>query len=683
MSDASRRDFLKLTVVAGAAAGQAACSELVPQERIRPRPGPEERIKTACGACSAGCGLTVRKVGENAVQLEGLPGHPLNGGGLCPRGVAEIQNLYHPERLRGPMRAAGQRGSGRFQPIDWDTALGTVAEKAKGGGVLLGLGDVSAVERILLARIASASGWKLVQAATPLGQPPLEALRGALGSDEYSFDVAHSDCVLALGHDFLQASPSLAEAQRAALAVRTARPVRGRMIYAGPRLSVTAMYADRWIPVAPGGLAHLALSVAHAILADQARAALERFEAVSARATDFLAFRELVTQPALSPSKVGPELGIPERVILELASELLAWPRPLVMVDRADHDLQLAGMALNVLLGAVDREGGVVSRAPLNLPAELRAPQVETSDLPKSDQAQAVLLYGANPLYLWPSGEWSAALERAAFVASFGPFADESAAEAEILLPTSTALESRQLSLGHAMDGAALLTAGPAAVEKLYDTLEGPEALIRLAQKLGVELPWKDAGEYLSAFADAVGASELLEEGGFKVLATSRVHPAEAETPPTGAPVRLGAEELRGVKAAGGEGLSLEIYVPSAFNGGLGAHLPYLHGIAGTEGREAFRTLVVLHPKAAAEAEVKEAAPVYVQSPRGRIAGIARLSDAIRPDAVAIALGLGRRALGHWAEGHGANPLTLLSEDSRGYGGVGWRCCRVKVGRLA
>src|SRR5262245_6590859 len=47
----------------------------------------------------------------------------------CARGVGQIERVYHPERLRFPMRRVGERGSGQFARISWEQALDLVARE--------------------------------------------------------------------------------------------------------------------------------------------------------------------------------------------------------------------------------------------------------------------------------------------------------------------------------------------------------------------------------------------------------------------------------------------------------------------------------------------------------------------------------------------------------------------------
>src|SRR3990170_3730643 len=47
----------------------------------------------------------------------------------CMRGRAYRQRVYAPDRLRYPMRRAGERGEGRFERITWGEALDAVASE--------------------------------------------------------------------------------------------------------------------------------------------------------------------------------------------------------------------------------------------------------------------------------------------------------------------------------------------------------------------------------------------------------------------------------------------------------------------------------------------------------------------------------------------------------------------------
>jgi anaerobic selenocysteine-containing dehydrogenase len=76
-----------------------------------------------------GCGLLVHVEDGKIVKVEGDPDSPLNKGTLCAKGIAQVERLNHPERLRHPMKRAGARGEGKWERIPWEQALSTIAQK--------------------------------------------------------------------------------------------------------------------------------------------------------------------------------------------------------------------------------------------------------------------------------------------------------------------------------------------------------------------------------------------------------------------------------------------------------------------------------------------------------------------------------------------------------------------------
>ncbi|MBX3499366.1 MAG: molybdopterin-dependent oxidoreductase [Alphaproteobacteria bacterium] len=94
------------------------------------RPG-ETVVTSTCGHnCGGRCVVNAHVVDDRIVKISTDPARwrpelpPLHA---CARGVGQIERVYHPERLRHPMRRVGPRGSGRFERIAWDEALDTVA----------------------------------------------------------------------------------------------------------------------------------------------------------------------------------------------------------------------------------------------------------------------------------------------------------------------------------------------------------------------------------------------------------------------------------------------------------------------------------------------------------------------------------------------------------------------------
>jgi anaerobic selenocysteine-containing dehydrogenase len=86
-------------------------------------------VKTACRACIANCGVIAHVREGRVVKLEGNPEDPMSKGRMCAKGLAGIQALYNPNRIKYPMKRIGPRGSGQWERISWDEALDIIARK--------------------------------------------------------------------------------------------------------------------------------------------------------------------------------------------------------------------------------------------------------------------------------------------------------------------------------------------------------------------------------------------------------------------------------------------------------------------------------------------------------------------------------------------------------------------------
>ena len=80
--------------------------------------------KTTCYMCACRCGIDVHIRDGKVRYIEGNRDHPVNKGVICGKGSAGIMQHCSPARLRAPMKRTGPRGSGEFEEISWDEALG-------------------------------------------------------------------------------------------------------------------------------------------------------------------------------------------------------------------------------------------------------------------------------------------------------------------------------------------------------------------------------------------------------------------------------------------------------------------------------------------------------------------------------------------------------------------------------
>ena len=97
-------------------------------------PGEDSGIEirpSVCDICTPGmhCGLDVYVKDGKVIKVEGAKNHPFNKGKLCTKGQGNRQYLYRDDRILTPLKRVGERGEGKFEPISWEEAIKTVAEK--------------------------------------------------------------------------------------------------------------------------------------------------------------------------------------------------------------------------------------------------------------------------------------------------------------------------------------------------------------------------------------------------------------------------------------------------------------------------------------------------------------------------------------------------------------------------
>ena len=224
---------------------------------------------TACILCECNCGIEVKLEGRRLAKFRGDKAHPASRGYVCekPARLDYYQNGGH--RLLMPQR---RRPDGRFEEIDWDTAIREVAQRLAGvrdehGGASIfyygggGQGNhlpgayASATRRALGSRFKSSA---LAQEKT--GEFLVSARM--LGNQTRG-DFEHCQVGMFLGKNPWQ-SHSIARA-RVTLKELSRDPKR-TMIVVDPRRTKTAELADIHLQVRPGCDAWLMAALIKVIL---------------------------------------------------------------------------------------------------------------------------------------------------------------------------------------------------------------------------------------------------------------------------------------------------------------------------------------------------------------------------------------------------------------------------------
>ncbi|MHB8767250.1 MAG: molybdopterin-dependent oxidoreductase [Deferrisomatales bacterium] len=610
---------------------------------------------TVCRVCPAHCGLLAFRDGDRVVQVQGSPGAPNNQGGLCSRAFAGLERLYDAERQLRPLRRAGPRGSGRWEPVSWDEALAQIgARLGTGGGSALHLGQ----EELLAQELRDVLGWTHLLVDRPFAGRPGSG-EAWYGSPVAGFDLARSRTVLLFGVRALDGRFSAPLARDLARAHREGAALHLFDSYAG----ATGSLAE-WHPVVPGTEATVAWGLARLLLR---RGAFDA-EALAAGVSDTVeALFEAVG--AYTPEAVEGATGVPAARLVGLARRF-AEARPAVALAPHGSPAAPAAALLNHLAGAVNTRGGVsTARGPYFVQglAPTAAPEAFLAEL-AAGRARTDLYWtvDSNPAYDAPQADQVARAladpERVGLLVAMDTHLTETAQLADLFLPLATHFESWGLVEGCLPDGRPYLflqqpvtrPAGEADKLKraeldhlsLFEAHPRPlgdargvsDLLAHLAHGRNPEaMPYPDTRAYLSELLRkswGPGSLDGLRGRGIWV----------GEDPK--APNPLAPVALAGAVPA----------VPGAPDGGLRlvglepANLP--RGFANTRwGREIqHRCEALLNPATARALGVRAGDRVVLRTAAGEAVVRVRLLQGIHPRAVGLPDGFGHRAGGSVAQ---------------------------------
>ena len=663
-----RRGFLKTASAGGAGAALAGCGADTVERLIPYVTAPEEITPgvatwyaTVCGECPSACGVRVRTREGRAVMIEGNPDHPVSRGGLCSRGVSALQGLYDPDRVASPLRAAGDG----FEPVSWDEAMDMVAQRLGGQGRALFLtGRKGPAEAELLNRFVEAvGGLRLI--LDPLDDVALRAAADvAFGVKALPrYDIAAARHLVSFGADFLETwvSPSGFSADFATLH-GVDHGEKGRFVFVGPRLSLTGLNADEWIPAKAGSEADVALALAG--------------ELVRSHRADAGPYSGLVEGRTLAGAAQA--AGVPEDRLAELAElfaegDVLALGPGLAGHHGAATAANLAVLVLNAAAGNLGRT--------LHVPS---APDSEAAS-PRRDVARAVeqmgaggfdvaVVAGANPVYaLPPTTGFEAAFDGAPFKIAFASALDETAAKADLVLPDAHALESWGDS--EPAVGAYAVRQPVMQPVPLFDSRAMADVLIDAGRRLGHDLGAESARDFVRQAAEArlddLGVEGADRETRWRRLLRKGATPASEEAGAAGSGTGDGAALRPPAMAVDFEAPSLEgpgdlallVHPSPRFGDGTHANRPWLQELPDPVSKIMWHSWLEMHPATAERLGIRrEGEVVRVASAHDALELPVWFHPGIREDAVAIPMGGGHDNYGRFANGHGVNPQRLLPD---------------------
>jgi molybdopterin-containing oxidoreductase family molybdopterin binding subunit len=282
-SGLSRRTFLKGTAAAGVSTAVLASSsgsivqalaEGVEQRSLAAE-AEEQIFNGVCRPnCWESCRLHAHVRNGRVVKVSMAPMADPRYNRICLRGMTHIQRMYHPDRLKYPMKRAGERGEDKWEQISWDEAISMIVDRFT--GIREEYGD-SALAFLPISGNYGAvhgSGGIAVKMQNALGATAIDPcvdLAFPVGIDRviggYPFMHSNEPADMANSRTIIVWGSNIAESQiHNWHFVADALEKGAKLVVIDPMFTSTAAKADIFVPIRPASDVALALSMMQVII---------------------------------------------------------------------------------------------------------------------------------------------------------------------------------------------------------------------------------------------------------------------------------------------------------------------------------------------------------------------------------------------------------------------------------
>ena len=646
-----RREFLKVLGVGTAATTMLGCaSEKV--EKLIPYlvspdqtvPGVSTYYATTCRECSAACGVIGETRDGRTIKLEGNPDHPVNRGALCARGQAALQGLYNPDRYRGPM----VRRNGQLQSVSWEDALQLFAQKlgetrSRGGAgtaVFINQHESGSFPGFLDTWLAGFGMPAHLSYDAGADHAVIAANRLSYGVAWPKLDFRAARLVVSIGADFLDSWGAMVPQQLDFADARADHDKAPRLIYVGPRRSLTGLNADQWIDCRPGS----EIAVVRMLQGQMPIEAVSQATGVSASVLDAFGREFAATTPSMVIAGGGGADGL---------------------------EVALAANALNQSRGnvgvTIKPNEGYLGFDRMASPAEVRA----LAERMNSGGVSLLMVRGANPAFTLPkSVGFAAAMAKVPFKVSFSSYPDETSELADLILPDHHSLEQ----WGDAEPVRGTISLQQPTMDPVFDTRATSDVLIAVAKRDPGSAARYQMADYrswlISRFpGGATGLAAALPRG---VASGSLGEPTTARTVPAvsaAAPIEQSSGNMY-----------LVVYQHPFLGDGRGANKPWLQEIPDPVTKICWQTVAEMNPATAEKMGFANGDLVTVQTSAGSLTLPVLRYPGTQRETVAIATGRGQAHAGRYAKA-GSNPLEILPLAEDRAGGVAFVSTKANVSK--
>ncbi len=665
-----RRDFLKVLGWGGAAVALSGCgntsvedgketvvSYSEPADYVIPSIG--VYYNSTCAQCDAGCSINGRVREGRVLKLEGNPNSTVNRGKMCGLGQAGVQHHYNPDRVREPLLRTGNQG----QTISWEDAYKLIAEKTQGvsGDQIAFLsGGVSGHLKVLLGNYLDSLSCKnhfVYEAIAP--GVARAANKKSYGVAMPRFSINKAKVVLSFGADFLGSWVSPVHfSQQYAQFRKGVDGQRGVLVQVEPKMTLTGANADRWVAIRPGTEGVLALGIINAL----------------GTATGDIA----AAVKAYDRDRVSEETGVPAGQIDKIAAMLKLHSPSLVLAGSAaegyEHGSQNAA-AINLLNHVLGNVGKTVEMTE-DMPFPQMSPETgNTAALTSLNNGLAASKYkvlfnfAANPVFTASGAmNFKENMAKADFKVAFAHYLDETALQADLVLPLDSPLEDWGTQVPEYLATCAQINIQQPLMEKLHANTRGMGDILlsMLKQRQPDDYNgYEDYYGYLRSAVlsvkDALGGASVDDETFWNRTLSGGIIKFEGSVNKLSANASAAGLKLPSHSEAGGDyPLRLIPGVTASMRDGRHANQPWLQESPDPLTTIVWDSWVEIHPKKAAELSIAEGDIVEVTSKTGSIKAQAYLFPGIHPEAISVPLGRGHEAMGRYAKGYGVNPFQIL-----------------------
>jgi anaerobic selenocysteine-containing dehydrogenase len=651
----------------------------------------EVTVRGACPHdCPDTCALLTTVREGRAVQVQGNPEHSHTAGVLCTKVSRYAERTDHPERVLQPLKRSGPKGSGQFEPISWDQALGEIAARlhtiaARDPQAILPYsyaGTMGLVQgESIAARLFNRLGASLLD-RTICASAGAQGLIHTLG-DKVGMKVEHfaqSQLILIWG------SNSVGSNLHFWRLAQQAKRQGAKLVCIDPRRSETADKCHTHLALLPGTDAALALGLMHELIAngwlDQDY--IDRYT---------LGWPELRERALQWPAERAAQVcGLSAQQVRDLARDYGTMSPAAIRLNYGMQRVRGGGNAtravacLPALVGAWRHPGGgllmsssghfPVQHAALQRPDLRRGPSrvinmstigddlLRPASADFGPRIEALIVYNSNPVAVAP--------ESSKVVRGFARedlltvvlehFMTDTADHADYVLPATTQLEHWDI---HASYGHTDVLLNRPAIAPLGQARSNSDIFRQLAHRLGFDEPCfaeDDLSLCRAAFGSSVDFQTLLEQG-YARLQLPDAPFAQGQFPTASGKCEFFSQRLA---QQGQDGLPDHLPNAEIANASSRYRLAMISPPARNFLNSTFvnvkslrdlesEPVLEIHPEDAASRQIVDGATVRVYNDRGSYHCKARVSDRARPGLV-VGLGIWWRKMG--LNGTNVNELT-------------------------